>query len=313
MIPFRPVRRGTTISLLLIAGCGAPPPPPVAGPPPAPVVPLERVCQEVLPLAKRTVGEWARLVRAVAPEATFATKPCSAATTWPIAFNEGEPGKPPIGIALLHMEGDALLTFDPRDRESPTVKLCAEIDARLDEDHRFWATALYDSGDEAALDPANPTASRAELAWLELWSRTPSPCALGEREAPGLAPDPSLGERVRCARTEFVSAPADGCPAAAPPKTGARPDAAAVASALARTHRYTFAGRDGERCAYEPPPATRDVCLAVRDQGGARWYVRGDVTRTGAGGVKNYVDSYLTFQLLKRLERERKAAGKSEK
>ncbi len=57
------------------------------------------------------------------------------------------------------------------------------------------------------------------------------------------------------------------------------------------------------------------MCLAVYhnepgEQGGdgsERWYGRGEVTRTGSGGVKNYVDSYLTFMLLKRIEAERKA------
>ena len=52
---------------------------------------------------------------------------------------------------------------------------------------------------------------------------------------------------------------------------------------------------------------SRDICLAVyEDEKGVRWYGRGDVTRTGENGEKNYVDSYLTFQLLKRIEAERK-------
>jgi len=304
--------------VVLLVGCGAPPPPPPVTPT-APLPPLERACQEVLPLGERTVGEWVRLVRSIAPRATFATRPCDAKTAWPIAFAESEPGKPPIGIGVLRMEGDALLTFDARDREAPTVKLCAEIDARLDENHRFWATALYESGDDGAFDPQKLESSRAELAWLELRSRSPSPCMLGRREE-AAAPEPELAARLRCARREWVTPIADGCPPAAAARVDG-PDAAALAAALARTHRFTFAGRDAvrdgelrlaapERCVYEPPPAVRDACFAVYTRGGERWYGRGDVTRTGTGGVKNYVDSYLTFQLLKRLERERKAQQK---
>lgn len=302
-------------------GCAtAPPPPPPAlpGPPPPP---LERICQETLPLRQRTVGELVSTLKSIAPFVEVTTRACDRQTAWPIAYAETGQGRPPIGIAVLRMEGDALLTFEARDREAPTVKLCAELEARIDERHRFRAVALWKSDDEGAFDPARLQASRAEVAWLELLSRTPSDCALGKREKVGQPGEDELRAKLRCAVRAYVLAPSEDCDLEPPPVLGPTPSVEEVERAAARTHRYTFEGRTAvregefqlqrpERCLHEPAPATHDVCLGEYTRAGhpdERWYGRSDVTRTGTAGEKNYVDSFLTFQLLKRLEAERRS------
>ena len=311
--------RGRLISVAALAVWSCAPPPVVIKPPEPPKPPLVRMCEEALPLAQRTIGELVRTLRAVNRATVITTRACDAGTAWPIAFAETGDGRPPIGIAVLHMEGDALLAFDPRDREAPSVKLCAELDLRLDERHRFRAIALWPSDDDKAFDPKRLETSRAELAWLELLSRSPSECALGQREQAGRAGEEELRAGLRCAMHNFATQPPEGCDIAPPIEANA-PSVGDIEAAIARTHRFTFEGRtsvrdDGlklaapERCLYEPPPATRDVCIAeyvATAQPGERWYGRGDVTRTGTAGEKNYVDSYLTLQLLKRLEADRR-------
>ncbi len=318
----RRLPRGALLACALL-GCAAPLPPPPKGPPPPPPPPLVRQCQEALPLQERTVGELVRLVRAMAAafggRATIATRPCDATTSWPIAFAESGEGRAPIGMTVLRMEGDALLSFDASDREAPSVKLCVELDAKLDDRHRVRAIALWPSDDEKAFDPNRLEASRAEVAWLEVLSRAPSACALGQREQAGTVGEDELGAMVRCARFDYVTPPREGCDLSPPIATDA-PSAEEVERSAARVHRFTFEGRtsvrDGElelarpeRCLYEPPPATHDVCLASYRRAGhpdEKWYGRGDATRTGTNGQKNYVDSYLTLQMLRRLEAERR-------
>jgi hypothetical protein len=306
-----------------LAGCApAPPPPPVAKPePPAPVIALERVCQDALPLSERSVGALTRLLRRINPDAPLEVRPCGKGTQWPIAYATGESlPKAPVGFVVLRMEGDALLTFDAQDRESPTMDLCADLEFTLDDRHRVRAIALWPSTDERGFDPEHPESSKALLAWLELLSRTPSACALGRKEAPGETGEDKLTDEARCADQPLVLA--NPCEARAKSESDPKqpqPTADEVDRAALGTHRFTGAGRTrppkhlpyilerAERCLYEPPPAERDVCVAVyTDPDGNRWYGRGDVTRTGVGGEKNYVDSYLTFQVLKRIEAERK-------
>jgi hypothetical protein len=311
-------------SSLLALGCAAPPPPkPVAAPPPPPQAPLVRVCEDVLPLKQRTIGELAWTLWALDPSVTFTTRPCDAGTVWPIAYREDAPGRPPVDVTLLRMEGDALLFLDKKDRDAPSVKLCAEIDARLGERHRVHAIALWDSGDDGAFLTNRLQASHAELAWIELRSRAPSGCATGKPEVAGQPADPELRARWRCAMWNYVQPPPEGCPLEVPASTES-PDADAVARTVEKTHRYTFAGRDPvrdaelvlerpERCVHEPAPATHDICFASYRRGDERWYGRGEVTRTGTGGEKNYVDSYLTLQLLKRLEAERRSGMRKAK
>ena len=65
------------------------------------------------------------------------------------------------------MEGDALLTFDPKDTESATVNLCADLDIQLDATHRVRAVALWDGNDEGAFDPNAVDRARATLAWVD--------------------------------------------------------------------------------------------------------------------------------------------------
>lgn len=307
-----------TLPLALLLGCAAPPPPAPAAPPP-PLPPLPRACQEALPARPSSLGELVRLLQSTGAPIGAQLEPCRRGTTWPIAFAIQEPGRPPVGMTLLQMEGDALLTLDPRTPDSPSVKLCARVELRWGDSLRVRAIALADSDDEKALDPAALAKSRAEVAWLEVLGRAPSPCALGQAEAAGEV-EPAVAPLWRCVRRDLVSLPPAGCPPDPPAAAAASADAAAIAAAAARTHRFGFPGRgavdgdltlDGERCFHEPAPATRDVCLAVyRGEGGARWYGRGDVERTGTEGRKNYVDSYLTFQQLKKLEAERKARQK---
>jgi hypothetical protein len=311
--------RQVVVLTMVLAGCAdPPPPPPKVAKPEGPLVPLDRVCQEALPLREHTVGALARLVRTIAPKAAFETRACDAGTQWPIAFAESEQGRPPVGVTLLRMEGDVLLTFDPANPDAPTVKRCAELEAKIDERHRVRGVALWISDDETAFEPERLEASRAELAWIELLSRTPGDCVLGKKEEAGKAGEVELRDRIRdCTVPNFVTLVSPKCAMVKAPPEGEQPDARELERSLAKTHRYTFTGRESvrddalaleglERCAYEPPPATRDVCFAVYTEKGQRWYGRGDVTRTGVSGEKNYVDSYLTFQLLKRLEAERK-------
>jgi hypothetical protein len=287
----------------------------------APAPPLEQVCRETLPLRERTVGGLVHLLQRNNTAISVEVRACRAGTAWPIAFATGEregSRRAPIGYTVLRMEGDALLDITGRrpapspgqgpgdDREAPTVKLCHEVLLRVGAGRLVRAVALSDSSEEAALDPARAEASSAPLAWVELLSRAPSGCALGRTE-PELPADAIPDWFV-----DVGSAPADEA------------SAAGVGAAAAR-HRYAGDGRPAgpeafgelalerrgpERCLYEPPPATRDVCLsAYRDPSGGLWYGRGDTTRTGVDGDKNYVDSYLTFQLLRRIEAERRAAG----
>lgn len=314
----RPPHHAAALVALLLAGCPKPPPPPAAPvEPAAPPIALEHVCTDALPLPERTIGALARLLHRINPQLTVEVRPCRAGTAWPIAYATSlEAPRPPIDFTVLKMEGDALLTFDhPKDPDAATVNLCADLDLRLDATHRVRAIALWDGNDEGAFDPRAIDASRATLAWIELLSRTPSRCALGEREAPGETGERWLSDAVRCATLPLVILDRRGCDASAPtpPATGPEPTLPAARA----VHRFHGEGRTTapaplrllapERCFYEPPPAARDVCLAVyEDESGARWYGRGDVTRTGVNGEKNYVDSYLTFQLLKRIEAERK-------
>ena len=312
---------------LWLAGCPRPTPPPVAPDvPPPPQIPLERVCQDTFPLGERTVGALFRLLAEIAPRYRVTERACKSGDEWTIGYatGEGAGDKPPIGFEVLHMEGDALLTFEARDRDAPTINLCRVLDVTLDERHRVRAVALWESSDEAAFDAARPERSTATLAWVELLSQTPSACALGKREQPGHIGEVDLDRRMRCGRIPFVvlDRPAecdDATPTPVPPPLAP----GAIFQAVAANHRFAAGARirppsdfqlrlhDAERCVYEPPPAEHDICVAeYEDGGGVHWYGRGDVTRTGANGAKNYVDSYLTFKLLKRLEAERKADQK---
>jgi hypothetical protein len=283
------------LALLVATGCAASPPRPSE--PSAPPPPLERACGETFALEERTVGALVRLLRRNNQALPVEARPCHAGTEWPIAFATGAKEGAPIGFVVLRMEGDALLTFDARDRETPTVNLCKELSIAVDAATRVRAVALWESSDETAFDAEHLEASPATLAWAELLSRTPSACAVSGREPP------------------------EATVAAEPPSVA--PDAAAVEHSAAGTHRYTGEGRKAppslpalalrlerpELCLYEPPPAERDLCLAeYLAATGERWYGRGDVTRTGTSGAKNYVDSYLTFQILRRIEAERKRA-----
>lgn len=302
-----------------------------------PLSPLPRACQDLLPLGDRggalgrSVGELVRLLRRMTPAFQLEQRDCRAGDSWPIAYATGEAddsGRPPIGFEVLRMTGDALLTFDEHNRDSATVNLCKVLDFTLGPAHRVRAVALWDSADERTFDPAHPETSMATIAWLELFTRRPTDCALASLEEPGVSADAAMQQRMECARRELVWAEVPACP----PFDGVTaadvadlPDATAIRKAVATTHRLVGEGRrqasttppppglelrlvTPELCLHEPAPAARDVCLAVyQDAGGDRWYGRGDVTRTGTGGVKNYVDSYLTFVLLKRIEAERKA------
>jgi hypothetical protein len=307
------------LPIVALCGCAQPAPPPPATPPP-PLAPLPRACVEALPARPASLGELVRTLRSTGAKLEERIEPCRRGTTWPIAFAIQEGGRPPIGMTLLKMEGDALLTLDPRTPDSPSVKLCARVEIAWGDSLKVRAIALADSDDERALDAGTLDRSRAELAWLEVLGRAPSPCALGRRESPGEV-EPAVAALWRCVRRDLVTVTPAGCPPAPPASSAeAATDIAAIAAAASGTHRIAFPGRDaadgdltldGERCFHEPAPATRDVCLAVyRGAGGARWYGRGDVERTGVEGRKNYVDSYLTFQQLKKLEAERKARQK---
>lgn len=329
---------------ILPPSCAHDPPPPAEGPPStesAALPPLPRSCQDLLPLRDRggalgrSVGELVRLLQRSTPDLRIEQRDCRAGDGWPIAYATGESegsGKAPIGFEVLRMTGDALLTFDEHNRDSATVNLCRVLDFTLGPAHRIRAIALWDSADDHSFDSGRPEVSTATVAWLELLSRLPTVCAMGRPEEPGGSGDAALQKRLGCARRELVWAEVPACPpfeAVAPAEAADLPDAAAIDRAATATHRVHGPGRRDagstppppglelrllapELCLHEPSPAERDVCLAVyQDAAGDRWYGRGEVTRTGSGGVKNYVDSYLTFMLLKRIEAERKSRAGS--
>lgn len=320
--------RSAVLVLVIVAGCaGSQSAAPIEPTQVVPLVPVSaepRRCQDVLPLGPRTVSALHQLLKRMSPGLTLAQRDCRKGDAWPIAYATGEApesGRPPIGFEVLHMTGDALLTFDDKNRESPAVNLCRQLDFTLDPRRHVRAVALWDSDDERAFDAAHPERSSAQLAWVELLSRGPSECALGRDEPEGQAGEAALRPLVACAQTPLVLAAVPACAPAALDAPAPLPDALAVEQAVAANHRTRGSGRAAiepprgldltlerpELCLYEPPPATRDVCLAeYTAPTGERWYGRGDVQRTGTGGVKNFVDSYLTFILLKRIQAERR-------